>query len=134
MEEIIKRYQKNKHYESNMMISCISSILKLCERMKNLKSFNFRLLDLNRECYDYFTHFDINSDVTIFPNLKYLTIHIDDKLAQTEVSSFPLCVCSKSNFSIFKEIKIITIYFDHNRCSRFDNNTKRIETKKKKKK
>ena len=79
------------HYESNMMTSCISSILKLCERMPFVESFDFRLIEFSQECYDYFSHFDTTSDVQIFPALKTLTLHIDDHLSQTEV------VCSVDN-------------------------------------
>lgn len=110
------KQNRNQHYESNMMISCISSILKLCERMKNLERFNFRLIDFNRECYDYFTHFDVNSEQTIFPNLKYLTIHIDDHLSQTEVSSFPFYAFAASPILAFlkklKSLQSISIIID----------------------
>merc|ERR550525_2356067 len=89
------------HYESNMMISCISSILKLCERMRFVESFDFRLIDFNKECYDYFSHFDTTSDVQIFPALKTLTLHIDDHLSQTEVSSFPFYAFAASPILAF---------------------------------
>eukprot|EP01084_Bolivina_argentea_P011809 22104_1 len=100
-------FGRNSSYDNNMMISCISSILKLCEQMNNLESFNFNLIDFNRDCYDYFTHFDTeSSDIEIFKNLKHLTIHIDDKLSQTEVSSFPFYAFAASPILAFlKKLK-----------------------------
>eukprot|EP01083_Nonionella_stella_P065882 173000_1 len=89
------------HYESNMVISCISSILKLCERMQRLQRFEFALVDFNRECYDYFTHFDTDSDSQIFTKLEHLTIHIDDDLSQSEVSSFPFYAFAASPILAF---------------------------------
>ena len=75
---------------NNMMISCVSSILKILERCKHLHTFCFRLSDCQSDAlYDYFTHFDLHSDHFIFPALQHLTIWIDDNLSHTEVSSFP---------------------------------------------